>query len=326
MRGAGGPSPPRMQMRRQRAPRRSIAATMRCQTHDALVVGKVRMNANDWTAILEPEPSMATRTAFHNRSAHVLRRSRDLPRRTKRAEEQSQTPWQALAELKEAMQSALPRPARMWHRPARGSHYLHLRASAARRNTIPSPACVQAAHAKPRQKCSKPSSQSASQSVGARAGSRGLTLRSSGAPTACHQGPPAGTVYIFCWRALASYRRRPLSSNVRHHKAHSSMYLDISTFLDCSPEQAAANAKTPRLLEFVASPLVEFKPVSPSTFPEFWTEGTHWVSMRILGFLPFGTQAIVISYPPSAEGFLLRGQVSAFAEHFFDVMVSESQR
>ena len=219
MRGAGGPSPPRMQMRRQRAPRRSIAATMRCQTHDALVVGKVRMNANDWTAILEPEPSMATRTAFHNRSAHVLRRSRDLPRRTKRAEEQSQTPWQALAELKEAMQSALPRPARMWHRPARGSHYLHLRASAARRNTIPSPACVQAAHAKPRQKCSKPSSQSASQSVGARAGSRGLTLRSSGAPTACHQGPPAGTVYIFCWRALASCRRRPLSSNVRQHES-----------------------------------------------------------------------------------------------------------
>ena len=215
MRGAGGPSPPRMQMRRQRAPRRSIAATMRCQTHDALVVGKVRMNANDWTAILEPEPSMATRTAFHNRSAHVLRRSRDLPRRTKRAEEQSQTPWQALAELKEAMQSALPRPARMWHRPARGSHYLHLRASAARRNTIPSPACVQAAHAKPRQKCSKPSSQSASQSVGARAGSRGLTLRSSGAPTACHQGPPAGTVYIFCCPGLASCRCRPLSSNVR---------------------------------------------------------------------------------------------------------------
>ena len=26
-------------------------------------------------------------------------------------------------------------------------------------------------------------------------------------------------MYIFCWRALASYRRRPLSSNVRHHKS-----------------------------------------------------------------------------------------------------------
>ena len=76
---------------------------MQCKTHDALVVGKVRINANDWEAVLEPESSTATRTAFHNRSAHVLRRSRDLPRRTERAKEQSQTPWQALAELKEAM-------------------------------------------------------------------------------------------------------------------------------------------------------------------------------------------------------------------------------
>ena len=32
-------------------------------------------------------------------------------------------------------------------------------------NTIPSPVCVQAAHAKPRQKCSKPSSQSVSRSA-----------------------------------------------------------------------------------------------------------------------------------------------------------------
>ena len=31
-------------------------------------------------------------------------------------------------------------------------------------------------------------------------------------------GPPAGTVYIFCQRALASCRRRPLSSNVRQRK------------------------------------------------------------------------------------------------------------
>ena len=41
-----------------------------------------------------------------------------------------------------------------------------------------------------------------------------LTPRSSGTPTACHQGPPA-VQYIVCRRALASCRRRPLSSNVR---------------------------------------------------------------------------------------------------------------
>ena len=54
--------------------------------------------------------------------------------------------------------------------------------------------------------------------VGACRAQRCLTPRSSGAPTAGHQGPPAGTVYIFCQQALASCRRRPLSSNVRHHK------------------------------------------------------------------------------------------------------------
>ena len=46
---------------------------------------------------------------------------------------------------------------------------------------------------------------------------RGLTPRSSGAPTAGHQRPAGGTRYIFTARAPASCRRRPLSSNVRHH-------------------------------------------------------------------------------------------------------------
>ena len=41
-----------------------------------------------------------------------------------------------------------------------------------------------------------------------------LTCRSSGAPTAGHQGPPA-VRSIVCRRALASRRWRPLNSNVR---------------------------------------------------------------------------------------------------------------
>ena len=47
---------------------------------------------------------------------------------------------------------------------------------------------------------------------------RRLTPRSKGAPTAGHQGPVRGTVYIFSARALAPCRWRPLSSNVRLHK------------------------------------------------------------------------------------------------------------
>ena len=44
---------------------------------------------------------------------------------------------------------------------------------------------------------------------------QGLTLRSKGAPTACHQARAGGMVYIFTSPGLASHRRCPLSSNVR---------------------------------------------------------------------------------------------------------------
>ena len=44
---------------------------------------------------------------------------------------------------------------------------------------------------------------------------RGLTTRSSGAPTAGHQARSGGTRYIFASPGLPSCRRRPLSSNVR---------------------------------------------------------------------------------------------------------------
>ena len=44
---------------------------------------------------------------------------------------------------------------------------------------------------------------------------RGLTTRSSGAPTAGHQARAGGTRYSFASPGLASCRRRPLSSNVR---------------------------------------------------------------------------------------------------------------
>jgi hypothetical protein len=43
---------------------------------------------------------------------------------------------------------------------------------------------------------------------------RGITPRSTGAPTAGHQRPVGGTRYIFTARALASCRRRPVTSNV----------------------------------------------------------------------------------------------------------------
>lgn len=89
------------------------------------------------------------------------------------------------------------------------------------------------------------------------------------------------------------------------------MQVDISANLDCSMDEANTHAVTTRLLNFVAYPLIQFIPLELHIWPQTWAEGTYWVGVRTSGFLPFGNQAIVISYPDSAAGFLLRDKANA---------------
>lgn len=84
------------------------------------------------------------------------------------------------------------------------------------------------------------------------------------------------------------------------------MLVDVSTVLPCPMADVVAHVKTPRLLEYVAKPMVRFVPVSPNSFPAVWPEGTLWVKPRLLGFIPFGKHAVVISYPPHPNGFSVR--------------------
>ena len=84
------------------------------------------------------------------------------------------------------------------------------------------------------------------------------------------------------------------------------MIVDISTILDCSIDEAVTHVKTPRLLKFVAAPLVRFVPVSPRVFPAVWSTGEYLVALRLLGVVPFGKQAIVISMPATETGFTVR--------------------
>ena len=63
---------------------------------------------------------------------------------------------------------------------------------------------------------------------------RGLTPRSSGAPTAGHQARACGTSSILTGPGLASCRRRPLSSNVRRWVPAHHQYAAIS--LPASPK------------------------------------------------------------------------------------------
>lgn len=93
------------------------------------------------------------------------------------------------------------------------------------------------------------------------------------------------------------------------------MRVSISTVLACDFERAVAEVKTPRLLRFVAAPLVRFTPVTPERYPEIWSEGTYWVRLHLFGVVPFGQQAIVISMPSATGAFILPdGGYSALIE------------
>jgi hypothetical protein len=84
------------------------------------------------------------------------------------------------------------------------------------------------------------------------------------------------------------------------------MKVDLATVLPCTVEDAAAHVMSTRLLQYVAHPLVSFSPVTGANFPVAWTEGTHWVRLKLFGVLPFGRQAIVISKPSLPGGFAIR--------------------
>jgi hypothetical protein len=84
------------------------------------------------------------------------------------------------------------------------------------------------------------------------------------------------------------------------------MRVDLSTRLSCTYAEAVRQVKTPRLLMQVASPLVTFRPLAPPAFPDEWRPGTYWVGLRLFGWLPFGRQAVVISFPPVESGFCVR--------------------
>jgi hypothetical protein len=81
------------------------------------------------------------------------------------------------------------------------------------------------------------------------------------------------------------------------------MIVDISMILECGIDEAVPHVKTPRLLEFVAAPLIRFVPVNPPVFPEVWSVGEYSVALRLFGVVPFGKQAIVISMPSTETGF-----------------------
>ena len=89
---------------------------------------------------------------------------------------------------------------------------------------------------------------------------RGLTPRSSGAPTAGHQARSGGTRYIFASPGLAPCRRRPLTSNVRQRRNPVQFATRVSA---CRREPNSHKADLPQ----ADAPSLEIAPVCPLDCP-----------------------------------------------------------
>lgn len=76
------------------------------------------------------------------------------------------------------------------------------------------------------------------------------------------------------------------------------MRFTLSTILACPADRVWAEVLRPRLLDYVAHPVLRFSPVDPPQFPQEWRPGEYVVALRLVGVVPLGTQTIGISFPP----------------------------
>ena len=100
------------------------------------------------------------------------------------------------------------------------------------------------------------------------------------------------------------------------------MLVCLSSFLPCKAAVAIREVRKPDLLLYVAAPMVTFTPLQPPSLPRLWQEGTYWVGVRIFGLIPFGRQAIRISFPQGEESFQLRDAGSSALIRKWDHLIT----
>jgi hypothetical protein len=77
------------------------------------------------------------------------------------------------------------------------------------------------------------------------------------------------------------------------------MKVSVATIFNASADQIWSEVCKSRLLDFVAAPLLVFKPNNGQSLPDIWNEADHRVTMMAFGLLPIGWQIISTSYPAS---------------------------
>lgn len=73
------------------------------------------------------------------------------------------------------------------------------------------------------------------------------------------------------------------------------MLVKVMSIFNCNSDQLFNEIKKSKSLFYIAEPLVKFVEVENHLIPEFWEEGKYLIKMYILGFIPFGSQWIIIS-------------------------------
>jgi hypothetical protein len=100
--------------------------------------------------------------------------------------------------------------------------------------------------------------------------------------------------------------------------------IEVATYLDATPESVRDHVKQPRLLVYVTSGLLRFRPVDPPDFPEHWSEGQYRVRMMMFGFIPIGWQDISIEHPGSDDEWIVRDNGSGSIAHVWDHLIYAS--
>ncbi|MBK9371005.1 MAG: hypothetical protein IPN01_32725 [Deltaproteobacteria bacterium] len=80
------------------------------------------------------------------------------------------------------------------------------------------------------------------------------------------------------------------------------MKIELSTTLQAPADQVWRWVQRPALLNWVAAPLVKFRPIQPTTLPEVWADGEVRVSLLLFGVLPVGSQVIRVHREEEQEG------------------------
>lgn len=74
-----------------------------------------------------------------------------------------------------------------------------------------------------------------------------------------------------------------------------------STELGVSAAKAWSETGKPRLLEYVARPMLMFRYIEPPAAPPRWEPGEYKAGLRVFGVVPFGTQVLGIEFPPTGD-------------------------